>query len=248
MLSMVVFLMMTGTVHAESMTTYTEGTLYYTIQNGSITITGCFGRDEEVQIPSSIAGYPVNVIGKDAFTTNSYVKKVVLPDTITQVEEGAFSTGTTVDYSSIMKDNNDQDNSKPNNPENGKDDSNTQKDPGAGNTDTSQKSDTVQAGNTGNSSQKTGNEDSDSDVFGVIHESEEQGNFEEVDVVLTEDIFATETIESTETDAIAETEKTEAVDEAIEADGKSNAPYIILTLSVLVIVAIGFVVWKRMKK
>ena len=88
------------TAVASASTVYTEGALYYTIADESITITGYFGRDEEVTVPASIAGIPVNTIAKGAFTGSSAARVVDLPDTITTVEEGAFASGITVNYNS----------------------------------------------------------------------------------------------------------------------------------------------------
>lgn len=79
-------------------TVYTEGTLYYTIANESITITGCFGRDAEIHVPAMIAGIPVNTIAAGAFANNENVKTVYLPDTISKVEPGAFGEGVRVIY------------------------------------------------------------------------------------------------------------------------------------------------------
>ncbi len=79
-------------------TVYTEGTLYYTIANESITITGCFGRDAEIHVPAMIAGIPVNTIASGAFANNENVKKVYLPDTISKVEPGAFGSWVKVIY------------------------------------------------------------------------------------------------------------------------------------------------------
>lgn len=79
-------------------TVYTEGTLYYTIANESITITGCFGRDAEVHVPAMIAGIPVNTIAAGAFASNENVKTVYLPDTISKVEPGAFGAWVHVIY------------------------------------------------------------------------------------------------------------------------------------------------------
>ena len=99
LLSLFMVLALTGgTALAE--TVYTESALNYTIADESITITGYFGKDEEVTIPASIAGIPVNTVAKGAFADSSYVKTVNLPDTITTVEEGAFAAGITVNYNS----------------------------------------------------------------------------------------------------------------------------------------------------
>lgn len=115
LLAFVIMLTMTGTALAA--TVYTEGALNYTIADESITITGYFGKDAEVTIPASIAGIPVNTIAKGAFTDNSSVRKVNLPDTITTVEEGAFAAGITVNCNSNLNggdktDDNKQDNNK----------------------------------------------------------------------------------------------------------------------------------------
>lgn len=77
---------------------YSEGPLYYTIANESVTITGCFGKKEEITVPAMLAGYPVNAIAKDAFANNKYLKKLNLPDTISKVEEGAIADGIKVVY------------------------------------------------------------------------------------------------------------------------------------------------------
>ena len=71
-------------------TIYTEGTLYYTVNNESVTIVGCFGKDAEVTVPAMIAGYPVNTIASGAFAENEYVQTLYLPDTISTVEPGAI--------------------------------------------------------------------------------------------------------------------------------------------------------------
>lgn len=230
---MVVFWMMTGTVHAESMTTYTEGTLYYTIQNGTITITGCFGRDEVVKVPSSIAGYPVNVIGKNAFAGNIYVKKVELPDTITQIEEGAFGTNITVDYDSVLINSGVQEGSG------------TQNDPETENTDAVKK-------NEGESSLLNGQiESQGTDVLGQVHEENELINVDEADdlIIEEEEKTVSDIGNSIKNEATAEKSEDEAVDEtAAEAVGESNAAYTIYAVLILVIAAIGFVVWQRRKK
>ena len=81
-----------------SSVTYTEGTLYYTVQGDSATITGCFGHDAEVHVPAIIAGTPVNTIAAGAFTENEYVRTLYLPDTITKVERGAIGDWIKVIY------------------------------------------------------------------------------------------------------------------------------------------------------
>ena len=79
-------------------TIYTEGTLHYKVGDGTITIVGCFGKNEKVTVPAMIAGIPVNTIASGAFAENTYVKIVYLPDTISKVEPGAFASWITVIY------------------------------------------------------------------------------------------------------------------------------------------------------
>ncbi len=70
--------------------TYTEGAFYYELEGESITITGYFGREEEITVPETIAGYPVNTIGSGAFAESTGVKIIHLPGTITEIQENAF--------------------------------------------------------------------------------------------------------------------------------------------------------------
>ena len=151
------------TAVASASTVYTEGALYYTIADESITITGYFGRDEVVTVPASIAGIPVNTIAKGAFTGSSAVRVVDLPDTITTVEEGAFASGITVNYNSNIvqpddptpPDDGKQDD--PTKPDDGKKDDTTKPDNSGGTTDTgSVDVDNGNAGNNGNNG-NTGN-------------------------------------------------------------------------------------------
>lgn len=151
------------TAVASASTVYTEGALYYTIADESITITGYFGRDEVVTVPASIAGIPVNTIAKGAFTGSSAVRVVDLPDTITTVEEGAFASGITVNYNSNIVQPDDPtppDDGKQDDPtksDDGKKDDTTKPDNSGGTTDTgSVDVDNGNAGNNGNTG-NTGN-------------------------------------------------------------------------------------------
>lgn len=76
-------------------TVYSEGYFYYTVTDGSITITGYFGSETEVTIPASIAGIPVNAIGPGAFVGTG-VQVLYLPDTILYIAEGATGTARVV--------------------------------------------------------------------------------------------------------------------------------------------------------
>ncbi len=75
-------------------------------ENGEVTITKYLGDDraweryhdgtdkelsfpETVEIPEKIKGYPVTTIGENAFAWCK-AKKIVLPDTVVDIEDGAF--------------------------------------------------------------------------------------------------------------------------------------------------------------
>lgn len=147
------------TAVASASTVYTEGALYYTIADESITITGYFGRDEVVTVPASIAGIPVNTIAKGAFTGSSAVRVVDLPDTITTVEEGAFASGITVNYNSNIVQPDD-----PTPPDDGKQDDPTK--PGdPAKPDDGKKDDTTKPGNSGGTTD-TGSVDVDTGTTG----------------------------------------------------------------------------------
>ena len=74
---------------------YSEGYFYYTFADGSITITGYFGKETEVTVPSSIAGYPVNAIAPGAFAGTT-VEIIHLPDTIMVVGEGGTGSASVI--------------------------------------------------------------------------------------------------------------------------------------------------------
>lgn len=157
------------TAVASASTVYTEGALYYTIADESITITGYFGRDEVVTVPASIAGIPVNTIAKGAFTGSSAVRVVDLPDTITTVEEGAFASGITVNYNSNIVQPDD-----PTPPDDGKQDDPTK--PGdPAKPDDGKKDDTTKPGNSGGTTD-TGSVDVDTGTTGNNGNTGNTGN------------------------------------------------------------------------
>jgi len=63
---------------------------YLTNNDATITITGYDGIESEVTIPAVIYGYPVTSIGDSAFS-GSGVTSVTIPNTVTRIEESAFS-------------------------------------------------------------------------------------------------------------------------------------------------------------
>ena len=75
---------------------YIHGYFRYETEDQSVTITAYTGKEESVTVPSVIGGNPVNTIAAGAFAGCESVKTVYLPDTISCVEEGAFSPEQTV--------------------------------------------------------------------------------------------------------------------------------------------------------
>lgn len=98
LMSCLVTCMVAQPLYAYASTVYTEGYLKYVLEDESISICGYFGSEKEVIIPSSIAGYPVSKIAKGAFIDSKTVEKLILPDTIMNIEEGAIAQGMTVVY------------------------------------------------------------------------------------------------------------------------------------------------------
>ena len=113
------FIMTSLSVRAEEL--YTLGNYQYTVEDNSVTIVCYTGTSSVVDVPGMIAGNPVNIIAAGAFSNNTYVTTVNLPDTIMEVREGAFSPTQTVNYST----GNNNDNSNTNNNANGDADNNT---------------------------------------------------------------------------------------------------------------------------
>ncbi len=72
---------------------YIYGYFRYTAEDQSVTITAYYGKEESVTVPNVIAGNPVNTIAAGAFSENTYVKTIYLPDTIMTIEAGAFADG-----------------------------------------------------------------------------------------------------------------------------------------------------------
>jgi hypothetical protein len=71
--------------------TFTTGVPYnYTINNGSVTITGYTGPDGAVTVPGTIGGMPVTTIGSTAFQ-GCNLTSVTIPGSVIGIESGAFS-------------------------------------------------------------------------------------------------------------------------------------------------------------
>jgi hypothetical protein len=68
----------------------------YSINNGTITITGYTGPGGDVTIPSTITGLPVTSIGSQAFSYCTNVISVAIPGSVTNIEHRAFFSCTSL--------------------------------------------------------------------------------------------------------------------------------------------------------
>ena len=69
----------------------TEGDYTYEVTDGSATITGYTDAlSGEITIPTTLGGYPVIAIGKDAFARCNKLTSVTIPEGITSIGDGAF--------------------------------------------------------------------------------------------------------------------------------------------------------------
>lgn len=68
-----------------------EGSLYYEITDGNVTITRFQGVASEVQVPDRIENAPVAVIGKKAFLSRKNLRRVTLPDTVEELGDWSFA-------------------------------------------------------------------------------------------------------------------------------------------------------------
>lgn len=98
LLTLILLLSINNSVFAE--TIYTEGALNYVIRDGSIIVVNYFGSSPKVVVPDTIGGYVVTGIAKNALTSEA-IEEVVLPETITEIAEGAIITH---DHSSKKED------------------------------------------------------------------------------------------------------------------------------------------------
>ena len=81
---------------AESFSANTENSLtfgnfnYLENADGTIKITKYTGNEQNVSVPSTINGKKVTVIGATAFSSKTSIKTVTIPNTVTDLETGAF--------------------------------------------------------------------------------------------------------------------------------------------------------------
>ena len=69
----------------------TEDDFAYEIINQEAIIRGYAGSDSKIVIPNEIEGCPVTTIGMNAFHNETSINEVTIPDTVTKIEDDAFS-------------------------------------------------------------------------------------------------------------------------------------------------------------
>ena len=62
----------------------------YTVNNGTVTITGYAGDDKILEIPSEIGGYPVTAIANEAYAGNTDLEYVSIPNSVFIIGKDAF--------------------------------------------------------------------------------------------------------------------------------------------------------------
>ena len=68
-----------------------ESGLLYVIENDEAIVTGVSGTvTGEMTVPSTLGGYPVTVIGGNAFYNRDDFRSISLPDTVTTIGDKAF--------------------------------------------------------------------------------------------------------------------------------------------------------------
>ncbi len=75
-------MLLPAAVHAQDFT--------YTVNGGTVTITGYTGPGGAVVIPGTIEGFPVTVIGTQAFSGNATLTSVTIPDSVINIGTEAF--------------------------------------------------------------------------------------------------------------------------------------------------------------
>ena len=73
-------------------TAVSDEALYtYTVADEQATITGYTGEGVDVTLPNILGGYPVTSIGDQAFSQNSSIISITIPDSITSIGMGTFA-------------------------------------------------------------------------------------------------------------------------------------------------------------
>ena len=75
---------------AEAAPVMPEADFRYEIHEEEATVTGYAGYAAEVVIPDTLGGYPVRIIGDDAFAENERLTSVTIPEGVTEIGSNAF--------------------------------------------------------------------------------------------------------------------------------------------------------------
>lgn len=71
--------------------TLERGDYTYEAKNGVLTLIEYSGSDSEIRLPAYVDNMPLKVIGENSFYQNHSVSRVILPDTVTTIENRAFN-------------------------------------------------------------------------------------------------------------------------------------------------------------
>lgn len=91
-LTAVFVIFLSGTITAFAATLFSDG--IYTFEKnsfGNAVITDCFLTTEDIDVPTFVLSTPVVGVGDYAFFSNSYIRRVTMPDTVISIGEFAFA-------------------------------------------------------------------------------------------------------------------------------------------------------------
>ena len=81
----------------------TKSLTYELLEDGTYCVTGITGTDTKVVVPEKKDGKSVTQIGEDAFRNNSYIVEVVLPASVTKINDSAFQSTTKLEVINLDK-------------------------------------------------------------------------------------------------------------------------------------------------
>ena len=79
-----------GEVETPSVIESPEGLRYKLKDDGSFALVGYSGKAAEITVPKSYEGKKVTSVSEGAFGGNSTLTKIILPETVKEIEDGAF--------------------------------------------------------------------------------------------------------------------------------------------------------------